>query len=328
MDTFITRKLKSNKIYNYYEYNKIIKDKILLAKIANVYIPPAYTDVKIYLNKRLLATGVDSAGRTQYIYSDYSKKKREEKKRSQLMKLSTNINRLKKKIKNDLLETDFTKNKLVALVLKIMDLCNFRGGNKDYEKKYGSYGLTTLHKKHLKIKKKSIEFDFIGKKGVNNHCIIENKEIQKIVEKVYKLSSKEDPYLFSIKYNGEIIDVSILDLNKYLEQFDVTCKDLRTWNANMIFLKNVKKELNSLDENYFLENNEKKLKIKKKLIREAIKNTATSLHHSPTICKSSYIFKEIIEQIESNEKNDKIIISLKENNINLEDFLNISVRKR
>lgn len=348
MDKYIKRKKKNND-YEYYTIKNIkINDKNILDKIKKIYIPPAYKDVKIYLNKNILATGVDIAGRKQYIYSEYSKKQRENKKYCQLFKLSNNILKLKKQISDDLLLKDFTKNKLIALILKIMDLCNFRSGNKKYEKMYGSYGLTTLHKKHVIIKKDFVEIDFIGKKGVINNCIIKNKPIQDIIEKVYKLSSKNDPYIFSIIYNNEPITITMVDLNKYLEQFMITCKDLRTWNANIIFLKNFKNEIddffinnhidhlkkvNSAQEtrvtgvkslisstnkcNICIESFEKS---KKKLVKEAIKKTAISLHHTPTICKSSYIFKNIIEQI---DENNKMCDELRKNNVNIENILKI-----
>jgi DNA topoisomerase-1 len=206
MKDYIIRKVinKNNKKYEYYKVidNKInskIKNKITLEKISKIYIPPAYDDVKIFLNQELLATGIDSAGRKQYIYSENRKKKRELKKYNQIYKLSKNIHKLKRKIKSDLCKKDFDKNKLIALTLKIMDLCNFRSGNKKYEEKYGSYGLTTLHKKHVKINKNKITIEFIGKKGVNNNCVIKNKSLQNIIEKVYKLSSKDNNYLLSIK---------------------------------------------------------------------------------------------------------------------------------
>lgn len=317
MDSYILRKLKKNsKSYEYFKINNNneikITDKKILEKINKIYIPPAYKDVHIYLDGKVLATGIDSVGRKQYIYSEKSKKERELKKHKRLTKLSTNILRLKRKINNDLNVYGFTKNKLIALVLKIMDLCNFRGGNKIYEKKYGSYGLTTLHKKHISIKNKHIEIDFIGKKGVNNNCIIQNKNIQDIVKKVYKLSNKNDPYIFSIIYNNEDIKISMIDLNDYLKQFDITCKDLRTWNANILFLKNLKNIINNINDSYYTFNEDKKLKLRKKFCREAIKETALSLHHTPAICKSSYIFKHILEKMESDDSiimrmNDSII---------------------
>ena len=299
---YYKRKLKEkSKNYEYYTIDdKKLEDKNILDKIKKIYIPPAYKNVKIYLKKDLLATGINSMGRKQYIYSDYSKQKREFKKYNMLINLSKNINKLKNKMKKDLLLKDFTKNKLIALILKIMDLCNFRSGSKKYEKKYGSYGLTTLHKDHVKITNKSVKIEFIGKKKVNNQCIIQNKNIQDLIQKIYNLSSKDNSYLFSIIYHNEKINVSILDVNNYLEEFNITTKDLRTWNANIIFLKNFKKEIEKLDNSYYELDHNKKLKIVKKIIKKSIEKCALLLHHTPTICKSSYIYKKIIENIENN----------------------------
>ena len=323
MDSYIIRVLKKNGNYEYFKINNNknnqikITDKSTLEKINKIYIAPAYKDVKIYLDQKVLATGIDSAGRKQYIYSEGGKKERELKKHKRLAKLSNNILRLKRKINNDLNVDGFTKNKLISLVLKIMDLCNFRGGNKIYEKKYGSYGLTTLHKKHIIIKNKYIEIDFVGKKGVNNNCIIQNKNIQDIVKKVYKLSNKDDPYIFSITYNNEDIKINMTDLNDYLKQFDITCKDLRTWNANILFLKNLKSIISNINESYYQLNEDKRLKLRKKFCKEAIKETALSLHHTPAICKSSYIFKHILEKVEK----DDIIIRRMDDTIIFEDLL-------
>lgn len=308
--------------YNYYYNNsdKKITDEKLLKQLYSIYIAPAYTDVKIYLKKDVLATGIDSAGRKQYIYSELSKKKRELKKYNQLIELSDKIISLKKKINKDLLSTQFDKNKMIALILKIMDMCNFRCGNKVYEKKYGSYGLTTLHKKHVKINPNNVKISFIGKKGVLNECIIKNKKVQDIIKKMYSMSNKKEPYIFSLIKDGNNVNVSVQDVNKYLEEFNITSKNLRTWNANVIFIENFKKEVDqNLDKTYFaLTDNTKKENIKKKLIKEAIYNTSHSLHHTPTICKSSYIYKNILSEI---LQNDNIVKKLYHKEVDYEDFL-------
>ena len=270
------------------------------------------------MNGKVLATGIDLAGRKQYIYSNNSKKLRETRKYNQLIKLSNNILKLKKQINNDLLAKTMTKKKLIALMLKIMDLCNFRCGNKKYEEKYGSYGLTTLHKKHISIKKDYTEIDFVGKKGVINNCLIYDENIRQIIKNVYDLSDNT-PYLFSIKYRSNIINVSIGDLNKYLEIYGITSKDLRTWNANIIFLQYLKKNINEISQQTFNNMlNTKKLRIKKKIIRESIKQTAILLHHTPSICKSSYIYKDIIIQLETN---NKIIKKLYNDKYTVEDII-------
>lgn len=98
-------------------------------------------------------------------------------------------------------------------------------------------------------------------------------------------------------------------MNNYLKNFDITTKDLRTWNANIIFLKNLKKNIEMLYNinDYNEKSDPQKLKIRKKIIRESLKNTTSLLHHTPAICKSSYIYKNIIMHI---EKNDKFLNSI------------------
>jgi DNA topoisomerase-1 len=306
-ENYIIRRGKKDK-YEYFtlDENKI-EDKNILNKIKKIYIAPAYTDVKIFLDKDILATGINNAGRKQYIYSTKMKELREIKKYKKLKIVAKNINNLKNKIQKDLNNHIFNKNKLIAILLKIMELCNFRNGNKRYEKLYGTYGLLTLHKKHISFKKNFVEIDFIGKKGMPNNCLIKNKNIQKIIKKVYNLSTTDDPYLFTIKDKDKTIKIFIKDINKYLNNYKITCKDLRMWNANIIFLKNLKNLKNKSSDNYN----------KKKLIRNAIKETAISLHHTAAICKSSYIYKKIIEDIENN---DNIINKLLSNN-KIDDIL-------
>jgi len=306
--------------YNYYYVKgesqknpEKITDKNTLIKIQKIYIAPAYKNVKIFLNSNLLATGIDTAGRKQYVYSDLRKKKRDTDKYKRITKLCKNISHLKRQISSDLSEKLYTKTKIIALILKIMDMCNFRCGNKKYEEKYGSYGLTTLHKKHFIIKKTSIEIDFIGKKGVRNNCIIKDAVVQTMIKHVYSISTKDDPYFFNIKdeETGEKVSISISDVNKYLEKFNVTSKDLRTWNANIIFLTNFKKEVRTLEDSYYEKSDIGRLNIRKKMIREAVKNVAFELHNTPTVCKSSYIFKSIINNIEDGSINIKEFIENK-----------------
>ncbi len=304
-NNYIKRTKNGNSFQYYTKNNMKITNKKILDRIKKIYIAPAYTNVKIYLDGDVLATGIDTAGRKQYIYSDKMKQLREKKKYKKMIKISSQIEKLKRRINSDLSEKTLTKDKLIALVLKIMDLCNFRSGNKKYEKKYGSFGITTLHKKHVTFKNNTTEFEFIGKKGVNNHCILKDKNIQSIIKTVYNNSSKDNPYLFSVNNGSEKVHIDVIDVNKYLKEFGVTTKDLRTWNANVIFLKNLKNILENLNVNsinkYNKSTNKQKQKLRKRVIKEAILRTATSLHHTPTICKSSYIYKKLIEKAETNE---------------------------
>jgi DNA topoisomerase-1 len=302
---YIREKKNDNFIYTNAN-GKIIKDKKILEEIKKIYIAPAYRDVKIYLNSDLLATGVDEAGRTQYIYSTKFKMKREIKKYCQLMKISQKIQELNNHIERDLDSRKYTKEKLCALVIRIMNVCNFRGGNKSNEKLYKHHGITTLHKKHIEFSSGSAIIDFIGKKGVQNICTIKNPEMVRLLKDLYRHSTKKDPYLFHIKNeDNEEISVNLTDVNNYLTPYDITSKDLRTWNANIIFLKNLYKVahlypimVKKLKEKN--KSNEKKLlTIRKKIIKNAVEKTAHSLHNTPAICKSSYLLKSMINNFET-----------------------------
>jgi DNA topoisomerase-1 len=334
MSNYISRKIL-NKKYIYINKNKqVIKDKKILDKISKIYIPPAYKNVQIFLNQAVLAKGTDAAGRIQYIYSEESKKRREEKKHIKLLKLCNNISKLEDKIKNDLSKRMYTKEKLIALIITLMNICNFRGGNKKYEKDYGSYGLTTLHKSHIHFEEKYAVIDFIGKKGVQNKCSIKDKNIIKMLKEVYKMSNKNQRYLFAIRNeNKEEINVSLPDINMYLEKFKITSKDLRMWNANILFLKNLKKnferfleEKNKEDKfDYYSLTEEKQLKYRKRIIKQSIIDTAECLHHTAAICKSSYINKYILNKVlnENNDKNNNILnkILKKDKKTKMEEFL-------
>ena len=334
MSNYISRKIV-NKKYIYINKNKqIIKDKKVLDKISKIYIPPAYKNVQIFLNQAVLAKGIDDAGRTQYVYSEESKKKREEKKHMKLLKLSNNISKLEDTIKNDLSKRIYTKEKLVALIITLMNTCNFRGGNKKYEKDYGSYGLTTLHKSHIQFKENNIIIDFIGKKGVQNKCSIKDKNIIKMLKEVYKMSNKTQRYLFAI------INEDKKEINVYLEKFKITSKDLRMWNANILFLKNLKKnferfleeEKNKKDSSdYYSISEEKQLKYRKRIIKQAIIDTAECLHHTAAICKSSYINKYILNKVlnENHDKNNNILNKLlkKDKKIKMEEFFKNIIKK-
>ncbi len=328
---YIKRMKNGNSFRYFYKDGKAVTDKNTLEKISHIYIAPAYRDVKIYLNQDLLAVGIDDKGRKQYVYSEEFKRKREEKKYSQLLTLSDKIGKLKMKIKRDLALKEYTLDKLVALVLKIMDLCNFRSGQRKMEKKYKSHGITTVHKKHIDIHNNKVEIEFTGKKGVNNYCVIEDKPVQNLIKNVYKLSTRNDPYLFSIKNGkGENVYVTIDDVNDYLRPFEVTSKDLRTWNANIIFLKSLFYAVEQNEDEYRKMKNptpNKELQWRKKMVREAIIQTAILLHNTPSVCRSSYIYKSLVKNFEENPKYMKEVMDMNHHNFHFEKYLSKLLNK-
>ncbi len=293
---------KNGKYYN--KLNQRVIDKTKISAWSGIYIPPAYKRINYYWNKSYLATGIDQAGRKQYIYHPSWSNKRESKKKNQLKKLGLLYDRYNRKINNDMYHSKSSKERMIATMLKLMDVCGFRGGNEKYENLYGSFGLSTLHKKHIHPSGKEVKIEFIGKKGVLNTCVVKDPSLVKILKNLYNSCKSSKDYLFTYKEGGSRHKIHLYDLNDYLKVFGITCKDLRMWNANIIFLRNFANVAKTINKEYNKNhkgNYSVKHKWRKRVIQETIKKTAVLLHHTATVCKKSYLNKDLLDDIENKQ---------------------------
>jgi DNA topoisomerase-1 len=244
--------------------NEKIKDDNILQYIKDLKIPPAYNDVIIINNKKskILAYGYDSKNRKQVIYNPDFIKKQSEKKFKRYLKMRKTIKIIKNKINKDITSNDI-KNKEIAIILFLLIECGFRIGNDKYLKENKSYGITTLEKRHFVFKSPStIEIEFIGKKGIINKSKCNNKYI----------------YNYIKNKKGKIFTVNSTDVNNYLKDIDnnITSKDLRTWNANEMFLTFINQE--------------------QLTIKEAINKVAEKLHNTSNVCKKNYLDPKLIQK--------------------------------
>lgn len=291
MEDFIVRKIwrKIGKKYNHKYYDKKgkeIKDKKKIENfIKGVYIAPAYDNVKINLKKdeKVLAIGYDEKGRSQYVYNKKYTQSQSYKKFDKMILFGKNFNKINNKINDDLYSVKDSKNKQIAIILKLIMECQFRIGNDVYSKKNKSYGTTTLQGKHIRIKNKNeLVIDFNGKKNVRNVCAVKNKKLVKTLRQKKRTIDKNDR-IFTYRKGEKYYNIKSSDVNKYLKQFGkFTAKDFRTWGANIELIKELMK------------NNNTELK-------KCIENVSIKLHNTPAICKSNYLDPELIEFY----KNDK-----------------------
>ena len=201
MEDFIVRKIwrKIGKKYNhkYYDKNdKEIKNKKRIDNaIKGVYIAPAYDNVKINLKKdeKVLAIGYDDKNRSQYVYNKKYTQSQSYKKFDKMIEFGKNFNKINDKINDDLYTVKDSKNKQIAIILKLIMECQFRIGNDVYSKKNKSYGTTTLQGKHIKVKSKNeLIIDFNGKKNVRNVCTVKNKKLVKTLRQKKRTINKND----------------------------------------------------------------------------------------------------------------------------------------
>ena len=183
-----------------------------------------------------------------------------------------------KRIENDYKSKIDSKNKQIAMILKIIIDCNFRIGNDKYTKENNSFGVSTLRAKHIKTNN-GVTVDFVGKKGVQNTCKIEDTKMKtnlKTKKKKYKNSEK----IFQYIKDGQSYTINGEDVNIYLGEY--TTKNFRTWSANTLLIE------------YLVDN--------KCSIKDGIEYVAKKLHHTPSICKSNYIDPKLVDFYANNPK--------------------------
>ncbi|HLN53911.1 MAG TPA: hypothetical protein VK212_09400 [Lentimicrobium sp.] len=227
----IERKRIGNKFKYYFKYKEVTDTETLL-RIKNLSIPPAWEKVWICANPQghLQVTGFDQANRKQYRYHPSWNVLRSHTKYFRLFDFGLKLPLIRSRIDADLKKPGLTREKVLALVISILDTAFIRIGNSIYEKLNGSYGLTTLKNKHVKIDGTTIRFNFIGKKGIKTNASIKSKRLSNIVRMCREIPGKQ---LFGyINEEGIVSGIDSGMVNNYLKEIssgDFTAKDFRTW---------------------------------------------------------------------------------------------------
>lgn len=278
--------------FSYYDADdKPVKDKELIHRFNKLVIPPAYTNVWIspHENGHLQFTGIDAAGRKQYRYHPEWNKLRNQSKYYHLRLFSEYLPDIRKQVDKDLARKNLDHDKVVALVIRIMELTSIRVGNESYKKLYGSYGLTTLMDKHVKIEGSAISFEFKGKKGVYQKIALHSKKLARLIKQCRDIPGKE---LFQYyDEEGNRCSVGSEDVNRYLKDItgeDFTAKDFRTWAGSVSALYAIKEagEFETISE------------CKKKIV-SVLDEVAINLGNTRTVCKKYYVHPTVIKSYEA-----------------------------
>ncbi len=227
-----TRQRKGDSFIYYDTNGKRLRDKETLQRIKSLVIPPAWERVWISPkpNGHLQATGYDAAGRKQYKYHNEWNKHRNVKKHSRMVEFARSLPALRKRLNRDLRKKEFSREKVLALAITVMDKTCIRVGNSAYTKLYGSYGLTSLRNRHIQIQGSRMTIAFKGKKGVYQEIKLTHLRLSGMMKKLRDIPGQE---LFQYyDGNGEKRPVDSADINAYIMEGtgkDFTAKDFRTW---------------------------------------------------------------------------------------------------
>ncbi|WP_309675829.1 DNA topoisomerase IB [Pseudomonas sp.] len=282
----ITRKKLRDKFCYFDPAGQRITDQDEIKRINALAVPPAYTDVWICADPRghLQATGRDARGRKQYRYHPRWREVRDADKYSRLRDFGLALPKLRKQLEALLAAPGFSRDKVMATVITLLDATLIRVGNTQYARDNRSYGLTTLRNRHVEVNGNAILFQFRGKSGVEHQITVKDRRLARIIKRCLEIPGQN---LFQyLDENGERHTVSSSDVNSYLQTLtgaDFTAKDYRTWAGSALALA-VLRELQWESESDA-----------KRHVVEMVKNVAKQLGNTPAVCRKCYIHPAVLD---------------------------------
>ena len=255
-----------------------------LRRIASLTIPPAYRDVWISLEARghLQATGRDARGRKQYRYHPEWRQMRDGAKFDRMVAFGEALSTLRRKLRRDLGLPGLPREKVLAVVVSILDATRVRIGNTEYARDNKSFGLTTLRNRHVSfIRDGRAVLNFRGKGGVQHEVHIDDKRIAQIVRHCQEIPGQ---HLFQyVSDDGQRCPIDSGQVNDYLRDAmgdDFTAKDFRTWGATLHAI--------TLLARTALPDPPSDRALKSE-IAGVVKQVAAKLRNTPAVCRKSYI---------------------------------------
>lgn len=287
------RRLKKGKGFTYLLENKTVKDKVLLARIRKLAVPPSWTEVWICADKKghIQTTGLDLRGRKQYRYHALWNSLRNETKFHRLYEFGKALPLLRTKTEEDLRKKELSQEKVLATVISLMERTYIRVGNNEYEKSNGSYGLTTFKNKHVSITGDKLLFSFNGKKGVHHDITLRSKRLARIVSQCHDIPGKELFQYYTEDGVRRSIDSGMV--NAYIKQateLDFSAKDFRTWAGSLHALqvfRTIGEATTATDT--------------KKNIVTVLDAVSVKLGNTRTVCKKYYVHPGLIQLYEDNK---------------------------
>jgi DNA topoisomerase-1 len=284
------RRIRSGTGFSYRDpHGRVIRDRAELRRIKALAVPPAYEDVWICAqpNGHIQATGRDARGRKQYRYHPRWREKRDEVKYRRTVAFARALPALRAQIAHDLTGDGLAKDKVTAAVVRLLDTTLARVGNEEYARDNGSYGLTTLRRKHVTAGKgDALQLRFRGKSGIEHVIRVTERRLAKIIRRCRDLPGQE---LFAyLDDDGNPVPVASDDINDYVRAAtgaEFTAKDFRTWHGTVLCAL----ELEAVP-------CDGSTAQRRSALREAIKGVAARLRNTPAVCRACYVHPAVIDR--------------------------------
>lgn len=289
----ITRELQGDR-FVYRDGGRIITRASEIARIEALAIPPAWTDVEISRSPRakVLARGSDAAGRTQCIYHPSFRKRQDREKYDRMLRFGRALPRLRARVDRDLRRKTLSQERVIACVVRLIDLQLFRVGNAQYARRHRSYGVTTLREHHVapNAPRSAVEFDFVGKSGKRHRRRVDDPRVARLIARLIALPG---PEVFRFFDEDDVVHrVRSQHVNAYVKRHmgsEFTAKDFRTWGGTVL----VAAALCDLDPAGITSE-----QARSKAVRGALRIAAERLGNTVAVTRSSYVDPRVLRAVE------------------------------
>lgn len=298
-----TNPVRGEKFLYFDTHAKPITDPEEIARIDNLAIPPAYTDVWIcpFANGHIQATGKDDRGRIQYKYHKDWEAARMATKFERMKDFGLALPKIRRVVNQDLNLPGIPREKILATLVQLLEKTLIRVGNEEYAQKNKSFGLTTMQNKHVEVVSGQITFAFKGKSNKFHEISLQDKKLAKIVTKLQDLPG-QDLFQF-VDDNDNLHEIHSDDINTYLQDItgqEFTAKDFRTWKGTVFAANGLMKLANAKSDAEAKRN-----------LNSVIKEVSKELGNTPAVCRKAYIHPDLINTYLVTKSSDFLTTTVK-----------------
>ena len=266
-----------------------IADEETLERIRQLAIPPAWKEVWICPDPfgHIQATGYDEAGRKQYLYHERWQQRRAERKFELVREFALALPKLRRAVTADLRRQGMPRERSLACAVRLLDLGFFRIGSEVYAEENESFGLATVRREHVTIKRGEVVFDFPAKSGQRRVQSIRDAAARRALEAMYRRRSGPDD-LLAYRAGGEWVDVRSDEINEYIHEKigeEFTAKNFRTWHGTVLAAVALSGEDRPRSE-----------AAAKRAITRAVNQVSEALGNTPAVCRASYIDPRVLDR--------------------------------
>jgi DNA topoisomerase IB len=262
-------------------------------RIRSLAIPPAWKDVWIcpYANGHIQAVGTDDAGRRQYLYHPDWRLQRDQQKFERVQQAARHLPAARRRVAKDLGADGMSLEWAAAAAVRLLDLGYFRIGSDSYADENGSFGLTTLERRHVRKTGGVLTFTFTGKSGIEHTVTVDDADVIAALDRM-RARRGGSQRLLAYRGGRRWVDLDAAAVNLYLSELvggEMTAKDFRTWHATVLAAA----ALAASDEPGDTKAS------RKRAVKAAVAEVAEYLGNTPTIAKNSYIDPRVLDRYES-----------------------------